>query len=62
MQLNATSARLFELLNSDDELTGRTALEQIAAELQHSDPDAVVAMGANILSEWQGRGIILGTR
>lgn len=62
MQLNATSARLFELLGSDTDLSGRAALEQIAAELQHNDPQAVVATGAKILSEWQERGIILGTR
>ena len=61
-KLNIVSARLYELLQHDPELTGRAALEQIAAELQHDNPAAVVQSGANILEEWRNRGIVAGAR
>jgi len=61
LKLNTVSARLFELLDTSQPLTGRDALERIAAELQHSDPAAVVRSGEAIMTEWRGRGILLGT-
>ena len=62
IELNPVSARLLALLQKDTKLSGRQALEQIAAELQHPNPDIVIAGGRQILQEWQQRGIVLGTR
>jgi hypothetical protein len=61
IKLNIVSARLYELLQSDNTLTGRAALEIITAELQHNDPAAVIQSGLNILEQWRTTGIIVGT-
>jgi len=62
IELNPVSARLLELLQEDTKLSGRQALEQIAVELQHPNPDIVIDGGRQILQEWQQRGIVLGTK
>jgi hypothetical protein len=61
IKLNIISARLFELLSTDEVLTGRTALQTIATELQHPDPTKVIEAGAAILTQWRKLGIIIGT-
>ena len=61
IELNPVSARLLALLQENTKLSGRQALEQIAAELQHPNPDVVIDGGRQILQEWQQRGIVLGT-
>lgn len=60
IELNAISARLFSLLQDHDTLTGRQALEQIAAELNHPQPEVVIDGGRQILDAWQQRDIVLG--
>ncbi len=60
IEINAVSARLFALLQEAKELTGRQALQQIAAELQHPKPDVVIDGGQQILAEWQRLGIVSG--
>ena len=61
LELNPVSARLFAMLQEGDVSSGRQALERIAGELQHPDPDAVVRGGLAILAEWRRRDIVLGT-
>ena len=61
IEFNAVSARLFSILQEDQRLTGRTALEQIATELQHPDAAVVVNGGLDILQEWRKLGIVHGT-
>ncbi|MAT64569.1 MAG: DUF2063 domain-containing protein [Gammaproteobacteria bacterium] len=61
IELNAVSARLLALLlehGGDPDYTARQALEQIAGELGHSDPDVVIAGGRDILGDWLDRGIL----
>jgi len=60
-KLNAVSARLFELLQNDSALSGRAALEQVAAELNHPNPTAVIKGGAGILDQWRSKSVVLGT-
>lgn len=60
-KLNAVSARLYQLLDGEAPLTGREALETIAGELQHPEPDKVVASGLQILEKWRQLGVITGT-
>lgn len=62
LELNPVSARLLDLLLDASRPTGRTALEQVADELQHPDPQQVVSFGSQLLGEWQNLGIVLGTR
>jgi hypothetical protein len=61
MEINAVTARLLFLLSEDKNLTGRAALEQIATELQHPSPEAVIKGGLQTLRELKERNIILGT-
>lgn len=62
VKLNIVSARLFELLDTRPELTGRAALRIIVDELQHPQPDTVIEGGHSILAKWRDLGVVLGTR
>jgi hypothetical protein len=58
--LNPVAARLLELLQ-DGAASGEQPLRQVAAEIAHPDPDAVVAAGLEILEDLQAQQAILGT-
>lgn len=62
LEINAVTYRLLQLLEEDGAGTGRRVLEQIAAELGHPDPDAVIAHGRALLDDLKARNILLGTR
>ncbi|MBT5231976.1 MAG: DUF2063 domain-containing protein, partial [Methylococcales bacterium] len=49
MEVNPISDRLLAILQDNPELTGHAALSQIAEEMQHPNPDAVIAGGLEIL-------------
>lgn len=59
-EINAFTARLLALLEPGT-LTGRAALEQLAAESRHPDPTLVLQAGATLLADLRARGAILGT-
>jgi uncharacterized protein len=61
MALNTVTARLLDLLLQDETISGRTAIEQIITEMQHSNPEIVLQGGSEALAELQAYGIILGT-
>lgn len=61
IKLNIVSARLYELLQNDSQITGRAALEQIAAELGHDGPAKVLTGGEKILQQWRDSGVIAGS-
>jgi hypothetical protein len=58
---NATTARLVELLRPGTH-TGRSALLELAVELHHPDPPALLAFGAEVLADLRAQGMIVGTR
>ncbi|HYG13358.1 MAG TPA: putative DNA-binding domain-containing protein [Methylophilaceae bacterium] len=60
VELNAVTARLLAIMQAES-LSGREALEQVAAELAHPDPQTVVQFGLNILADLRTQGAILGT-
>lgn len=62
MEVNPVTLRLLEYFSSETPPCGRDALQQIALELQHPDPAAVVASGADTLNGLRARDILLGTR
>ena len=62
MEVNAVTARLMQLLEEDVTSTGAQLLMQIANELGHPQPQAVVDAGADILRDLRERDILLGTR
>ena len=59
-EINAFTARLLSLLEPET-LGGRAALEQVAAESQHSDPALILHAGGALLEDLRVRGAILGT-
>ncbi|MCB1745743.1 MAG: putative DNA-binding domain-containing protein [Gammaproteobacteria bacterium] len=61
MELNAVSARLLQLVVENTARSGRALLEQVAAELAHPEPAAVVRHGLDILADFHARDIVLGT-
>lgn len=60
MELNPVTARLLELVARDEDRTSRSLLEQIAAEMNHSNPEVVVAGGADMLRDLVARCVISG--
>lgn len=62
LELNAATARLFELLRDNESRTGRALLATLAEELGHPEPGVVVAGGRDTLEEMRRRDILLGTR
>jgi hypothetical protein len=61
METNAVTARLLSLLDEQPELTGQQALEMIAAELQHPQPELVVQGGLETMQHLHRAGVLLGT-
>jgi len=61
--LNPVSARLLEkLLKNDEQQTGQALLTDIATELQHPQPEAVIQGGLVILQDWLNQEVILGAK
>lgn len=64
LELNPVSARLIGLLAEhagDNGYSGRQALDTIASELQHPQPESIVSHGLDLLRDWRTRGVLLGT-
>ena len=61
MRSNPVTARLLTLIASQN-LTGRAACLQIAAELQHPAPEALLNHGQAMLEQFRTQGIVLGTK
>ena len=60
IELNPVSALLVQLITEDNHLTSREMLEDIAAQLNHPDPDVVIQGGYQILQDLKDRNVILG--
>ncbi len=61
MEVNPVTLQLLTLLDSDTPPTGREALLQIAAALQHPQPETLVEEGTAMLAGLRARDILLGT-
>jgi len=59
-EINAFTARLLTLLEPGSS-SGRSALDQIAAESRHPDPALILRAGGALLDDLRARGAILGT-
>lgn len=59
-EINAFTARLLTLLASGT-LSGRAALENIAAESRHPNPAVILQAGSALLDDLRARGAILGS-
>ncbi len=60
MEINAVTQRLLVLLRQEPSLNGRAVLGRIALELGHPESRQLIDFGAELLSEWRGRGVIIG--
>lgn len=61
IELNPATARLVEILQTSD-CAVQTAIEQIAAELQHPEPSALFTFGIATLTDLMQQRAILGAR
>ena len=61
MEINTATARLLALLNGDEPVTGAAALTRLAAEMQHPQPEQLLAFGQNLMADLRQRDILLGT-
>lgn len=62
LEINPVTTRLIQLLKENPGKSGRSLLEQIATEINHTDPQTVVQGGLSILQDLRARDIILGTQ
>lgn len=58
---NPATARLLALLQAGT-LSGRAACLQLAAEMQHPEPETIVHHGHSLLADLRTQGIILGVK
>ena len=62
IEANPVTARLLQLIAGDGNKTGQVLLEQIAAELNHPQPEMVINGGLEILIDLKKRDVILVDR
>ncbi len=62
VSINAVTARLLQLIQEQPELSGLEALQKIANEMQHPNPDVVIDGGRRTLEQLKEQGIISGVR
>lgn len=61
METNAVTARLLELLQGAQVSSGREALQQLAAEMRHPQPEQLIEFGAGLMRELCAASVLLGT-
>lgn len=62
MELNPVTARLLELIESNDDRTGRQLLVQLAAELQYPDASRLIEHGLEAMVSMRNAEILLGVK
>lgn len=62
MELNPVTARLLELIEANEQHTGRELLLKLAQEINYPDVEALVRHGAEAMQQMQQAEILLGSR
>jgi len=62
MELNPVTARLLELIEANEQDTGRELLLKLAQEINYADADSLVEHGAETMQRMRLAEILLGTR
>ncbi|HIQ07064.1 MAG TPA: DUF2063 domain-containing protein [Thiotrichaceae bacterium] len=62
LKVDPVTARIMELLQVNDELTGRQVLTQLAIEMKHPDSEAAIVSGEKILIKLFVEDILLGVK
>lgn len=60
LELNPVSARLLDLIESNDGTAGRDLILSLADEIAYPDPESLVAHGASAMQEMRSAEILLG--
>lgn len=61
-EINAVTAWLLELLQQQEDMSGRELLVRIANEIGRADSEAVIRAGSEILESLKANDVVLGTR
>ena len=62
MELNPVTARLLELIESNESESGRDLLQNLAQEINYPDVEALVTHGASAMEDMRRAEILLGVR
>lgn len=62
LELNPVTSQLLQRLQEQNGQNGEQLLRQLACDIQHPNPDTVIAAGLQVLEELRQRDVILGTR
>ncbi|MGI9203425.1 MAG: HvfC family RiPP maturation protein [Woeseiaceae bacterium] len=62
MELNPVTARLLEMIESNDSDTGRELLTKLAVEIQYPDPEALIQHGLTAMRQMLDAEILLGVK
>ena len=62
LELNPATARLLELIEANEQDSGRGLLLKLAEEIKYADAEALVAHGAEAMQQMRQAEILLGTR
>jgi hypothetical protein len=62
MELNPVTARLLELIESNETETGRELLKNLAQEISYPDVDALITHGVSAMEDMRRAEILLGVR
>ena len=62
MELNPVTARLLELIEANEQDSGRELLLKLAEETGYADTEALVEHGAEAMRQMRAAEILLGTR
>ena len=62
MELNPVTARLLELVEQNEDASGRELLSRLAGEIRYPDPQAFIEHGKAALAQMRDAGILLGAR
>ena len=60
MELNPVTARLVQCINEENNLSSKQILENIAAEMEHPNPEIVIEGGHQVIQDLKNRNVILG--
>lgn len=62
LEANPVTIRLLEIIQQENQPSGREAFTQLAAEMQRDDVENLIRFGLPILEQLRAQGILLGTR
>jgi len=62
MELNPVTARLLELIEANEQESGRELLLKLAREIDYPDAEALVTHGGEAMAEMRAAEILLGTK